>query len=182
MLKRPLGSVVAIHGPWGSGKSSVINLVRHHLAQDANAPVVATIQAWWYRKEDALAIGFFQELYATLSKELPKGEKAKDALARLGGHIAGAGQLLGAAADLVTGTLAEGAVNAVSPTVANYIRNDENTDTLQRRVADALAAQDKRFLFIVDDLDCLSPDEALVVLRLIKSVGRLPNVAYCSAP
>lgn len=177
-LKRPLGSVVAIHGPWGSGKSSVINLVRQHLAQDANAPVVVTIQAWWYRTEDALAIGFFQELYATLSKELPKGEKAKDALAKLGGHIAGAGQLLGAAAGLVAGTLAEGAVNAVSSTVANYIRNDENTETLQRRVADALAAQDKRFLFIVDDLDRLSPDEALVVLRLIKSVGRLPNVAY----
>lgn len=177
-LRRPLGSVVAIHGPWGSGKSSVINLVRHHLAQDANAPVVVTIQAWWYRTEDALAIGFFQELYATLSKELPKGEKAKDALAKLGGHIAGAGQLLGAAAGLVAGKVAEGAVNAVSATVANYIRNDENTETLQRRVADALAAQEKRFLFIVDDLDRLSPDEALVVLRLIKSVGRLPNVVY----
>ncbi|NGM47760.1 hypothetical protein G5B31_19690 [Rhodobacter sp. SGA-6-6] len=45
-LKRPLGSVVAIHGPWGSGKSSVINLVRHHLAQDPSAPVVVSIQAW----------------------------------------------------------------------------------------------------------------------------------------
>lgn len=177
-LKHPLGSVVAIHGPWGSGKSSVINLVRHHLAKDPDAPVIVPIQAWWYRTEDALAIGFFQELYATLSKELPKGDKAKDALAKLGGHIAGAGQLLGAAAGLVAGSVAEGAVNAVSSTLANYIRTDENTESLQRHVAEALADQSKRFLFIVDDLDRLTPDEALVVLRLIKSVGRLPNVAY----
>lgn len=177
-LKRPLGSVVAIHGPWGSGKSSVINLVRHHLAQDANAPVVVPIQAWWYRTEDALAIGFFQELYATLSKELPSGEKVRDSLAKLGGHIAGAGQLLGAAAGFVAGSVAEGAVNAVSSTLANYIRTDTNTESLQRNVSEALAAQNKRFLFIVDDLDRLTPDEALVVLRLIKSVGRLPNVAY----
>ena len=177
-LKHPVGSVVAIHGPWGSGKSSVINLVRHHLAQTSDTPVVVPIQAWWYRTEDALAIGFFQELYATLSKELPKGEKAKDALAKLGGHIAGAGELLGAAAGLAAESVAEGAVNAMSSTLANFIRTDENTETLQSHVAKALAEQSKRFLFVIDDLDRLSPDEALVVLRLIKSVGRLPSVAY----
>ncbi|NGM47761.1 hypothetical protein G5B31_19695 [Rhodobacter sp. SGA-6-6] len=99
-------------------------------------------------------------------------------MAKLGGHIAGAGQLLGAAAGLVAGSVAEGAVNAVSSTLANYIRTDTNTEALQRHVADALRDQDKCFLFVVDDLDRLTPDEALVVLRLIKSVDRLPNVAY----
>ena len=179
-LKGHVGSVVAIYGPWGSGKSSVINLVRHHLNEEDGAPVVISFQAWWYRTEDALAVGFFQELYAALDRELPKGtrEKTRDALAKLGGHIAGAGQLLGAAAGLVAGSVAEGTVNAISSTLANYIRTDENTETLQRNVADALAEQEKRFLVVIDDLDRLSPDEVLVVLRLIKSVGRLPNVAY----
>jgi predicted KAP-like P-loop ATPase len=179
-LDRHVGSVVAIYGAWGSGKSSVINLVRRHLEQADNAPVVVPIQAWWYRTEDALAVGFFQELYAALQRELPKDrqEKAKNALAALGGHIAGAGPLLGAAVGLVAGSAVEGAVNAVSSTLANYIRTDENTEQLQKEVADALAQQEKRFLFVVDDLDRLSPEEVLVVLRLIKSVGRLPNVAY----
>lgn len=30
-LRDPVGSVVAIYGRWGSGKISLINLVRHHL-------------------------------------------------------------------------------------------------------------------------------------------------------
>ena len=32
-MKSPEGTVIAINGPWGSGKSSLINLVRHHLEQ-----------------------------------------------------------------------------------------------------------------------------------------------------
>ncbi|TNC45271.1 NTPase [Rubellimicrobium rubrum] len=177
-LKHPVGSVVAIHGPWGSGKSSVINLVRHHLAQVDDAPVVVPIQAWWYRTEDALAVGFFRELYAALRDELDKTSGAKDALAALGGVVAGGGKLLGAVAGVFGGSLAETVVGGAAELVGNLVTGDETTDALQHKVAEALRAQPKRFLFIVDDLDRLTPDEALVVLRLIKSVGRLPNVAY----
>lgn len=31
--ENPEGTVMAIHSPWGSGKSSVINLVKHHLRE-----------------------------------------------------------------------------------------------------------------------------------------------------
>ncbi|MEO3413051.1 P-loop NTPase fold protein [Roseovarius sp. CAU 1744] len=34
---------------------------------------------------------------------------------------------------------------------------------------------------VIDDLDRLSPEEALVIFRLVKSVGRLPNVMYLLA-
>lgn len=29
--KAPVGVTIALHGPWGSGKTSAVNLVRHHL-------------------------------------------------------------------------------------------------------------------------------------------------------
>ena len=35
-IENPLGSVVAIYGPWGSGKSSVINLVLCYPSFDGN--------------------------------------------------------------------------------------------------------------------------------------------------
>lgn len=38
--------------------------------------------------------------------------------------------------------------------------------------------QKKRFLIVIDDIDRLAPDEALLIFRLVKSVGRLPNVIY----
>ena len=45
-------------------------------------------------------------------------------------------------------------------------------------MAKILEVQDRRCLVIIDDIDRLSPDEALGVFRLVKSVGRLPNVMY----
>src|SRR5699024_9509797 len=30
-MNAPEGTVIALNGPWGSGKSSTVNLVRHHL-------------------------------------------------------------------------------------------------------------------------------------------------------
>ena len=33
-MEEPEGTVISINGPWGSGKSSVVNLVRHHCARE----------------------------------------------------------------------------------------------------------------------------------------------------
>src|SRR6056297_2155692 len=88
-VENPRGSVVAIYGPWGAGKSSVINLVRHHLAKDAPDLDVINFPAWMYRTEDALAVGFFKELYAGLSPVLSDQTKAAGALRKLGANLAG---------------------------------------------------------------------------------------------
>jgi predicted KAP-like P-loop ATPase len=32
-IKAPDGTVIALNGPWGSGKSSAVNLVLHHLKE-----------------------------------------------------------------------------------------------------------------------------------------------------
>lgn len=180
-LKAPVGSVVAIYGPWGSGKSSVVNLVRHHLGASGDPTTVINFPAWMYRSEDALAVGFFSELYAGLTPALSTRGKAAKALKKLGTRVAGAGNLLGMAAGLFAGSVAENATKGVAEALGNFIGDDEGAETLQKELADALQESSKRFLIIIDDLDRLSPEEALVVFRLIKSVGRLPNVMYLLA-
>ena len=46
------------------------------------------------------------------------------------------------------------------------------------KLSTALALQNKRYLVIIDDIDRLNPDEAVAIFRLVKSIGRLPNVMY----
>lgn len=36
-MKAPEGTVVALNGPWGSGKSSAVNLILHHLRRRGRA-------------------------------------------------------------------------------------------------------------------------------------------------
>jgi predicted KAP-like P-loop ATPase len=180
-VENPLGSVVAIYGPWGSGKSSVINLVRHHLAKDAPDLDLINFPAWMYRTEDALAVGFFKELYAGLSPVLSDQTKAAGALRKLGANLEVASSLAGMAVGLFAGSVGEKATTATLDAIGGFIGQGETAEDLQATLADALRVEGKKFLVAIDDLDRLSPEEALVIFRLVKSVGRLPNVMYLLA-
>lgn len=177
-LYNPVGSVVAIYGPWGLGKSSAVGLVLYHLrsncAKDIN---IFRFPVWMYRSEDALTAGFFKELYAGLSSVSSK-QQASDALKKLGAQLIGAKSLASATVGMVAGSVGEKATDTVFDVLENFIGQKETVEDLQKQLADALRNGQKRFLVVIDDLDRLSPEEALVIFRLIKSVGHLPNVMY----
>ncbi len=69
-MQSPQGSVIGLNGPWGSGKSSAVNLCKYHLtdAVKANELVIIDFACWWFRGEDALALAFFRELYSGLGQ------------------------------------------------------------------------------------------------------------------
>jgi predicted KAP-like P-loop ATPase len=177
-MAAPEGTVLALNGPWGSGKSSAVNLLLHHL-KDATAAgeiVVINFACWWFRGEEALALAFFRELYAGLGA--PLGDRFKKILPKIGARLLRAGSVAAPAIDLAggsgAGTVAAGAMNWL----AGLIQEDETVEKLHVELAKALADQNKRFLIVIDDIDRLAPDEALLIFRLVKSVGRLPNVIY----
>lgn len=128
----PLGSVVAIYGPWGSGKSSVINLVRYHLSKDAPDLAVISFPAWMYRTEDALAVGLFKELYAGLSPVLSDQTKAAGALRKLGANLAGASCLAGIAVGPFAGSLGEKATTTTLDAIGGFIEQGETTRISKR--------------------------------------------------
>jgi len=177
-LQSPQGSVIGLNGPWGSGKSSAVNLVRHHLADAVKAEELVLIDfaCWWYRGEDALALAFFRELYAGLAPSL--GDKFKKALPKLGARLLRAGAVVGKVAEATGAVIAGGIAEKGMEWLAGLIQQGESVEKLHAELSKALADQKKRFLIVIDDIDRLSPDEALLIFRLVKSVGRLPNVMY----
>ncbi|MCD4650818.1 MAG: NTPase KAP [Candidatus Cloacimonetes bacterium] len=65
--------------------------------------------------------------------------------------------------------------------VKRFFPEGDSIEKLFQQLSKALDQQNKRFLVLIDDIDRLSPNEALLVFRLVKSVGRLPNVMYLLA-
>ncbi len=177
-IESPIGATVAINGPWGSGKSSAVNLIRHHLKSDVEAGKLELIdfRCWWFRGEEALTLAFLQELNASIRKSL--SDKAKELVPRLGKTLLQAGQVVGPAMNVATGgiwgTLTTGSMDFAK----RFFSEHESIEKLFGRLSQALDEQHKRFLVLVDDIDRLTPNEALLVFRLVKSVGRLPNVMY----
>ena len=178
-MPSPEGTVIALNGNWGSGKTSTVNLVLHHLTNGEFAevkPEIVQFNPWWFRGEEALTIAFFRELGNALKAKLT--DRAKKLLPKIGARLLRAGS---SAAPVIDIAGAGGAATAASGTLdwlADLITDDESVEKLHAEISKALRNQDQRFLIVIDDIDRLSPNEALAVFRLVKSVGRLPNIIY----
>ncbi|WP_274857186.1 KAP family P-loop NTPase fold protein [Sinorhizobium meliloti] len=49
---------------------------------------------------------------------------------------------------------------------------------VKKLISDKLASLDVRFLVLIDDLDRLEPQQAVEVIRMVRSVADFPKVAY----
>lgn len=179
-MAAPSGAVLAVNGEWGSGKSSAINLIKHHLKPsiDDGKLVLVPFNPWWFAGADALTLAFFQELSKAIGPSLP--DKLRKSIAVMGQGVSAVGAVAGALANLKAPGLGE-VISGATGVFGKLAANDTTVEEQHAKISKALQAQTKRFLVVVDDIDRLNPDDALTLFRLVKSVGRLPNVIYLLA-
>jgi predicted KAP-like P-loop ATPase len=138
--------------------------------------VIIDFKCWWFQGEEALTLAFLQELKAALEKGL--GEKAKELLSKLGKKLLQARPVVGPAVNLATAGAGRALASGALDFATRFFSDGESLEKVFSDLSEAIAKQEKRFLVIIDDIDRLTPDEALQIFRLVKSVGRLPNVMY----
>lgn len=158
-------TVLALIGDWGSGKSSVLEMLQRRLQDPWR---VAVFNPWTYPDTPSLHRGFFSEL----TSALPEGDRPGRARAKVG-EFARTISPLGKFGSLA-GLDAQDLINAAGDLIAG----DTSASAAKRSAETALRAADLPVLMIVDDLDRLTPDELLEVLKLVRLVGRLPHVYY----
>lgn len=161
------GFVMALAGPWGEGKTSVLNLVADAVESDV---VVVRFNPWLFTDANALVVRFFSELSAQIGRH-QRLRNAGKKLAAYGKAVAPLGSLVvGPAAELVgkaLGALDTGDGRAV----------DDEREELRKE----LRTQKQRILVLIDDIDRLHDEEIIDVMRLVKLVGDLPFVTYLLA-
>ena len=155
------GIVVAIHGPWGSGKSTILNFVLHYLNEDTDtpSPILFPFNPWWFSGQEDLTRHFFGQLQVHLKgKNL---EPIKEKLANL--------------AELVSKVPFIPGIEATE-VFANLLRKQQDLSELKREISNMLRKQDRKILVLVDDVDRLLSDEIRQLFRTIKAVANFPNV------
>jgi hypothetical protein len=175
------GFVMAVHGPWGSGKTSAVNMAVDALEQMREGAeervVVVRFNPWWFSGQEDLTRAFFSEVSASLDRRV--STRVVEGLRAVARRAAGAGKLIGAGVALVPGGAALGGLaEAAAAGVGGLVPEARSLDAIRGELEAALREDGKRILVIIDDVDRLPDDEAVQIFRVVKSVADLPNVVH----
>jgi len=155
--------VVGIHGPWGDGKTTVLNLLRADLSRESNVEVVE-FNPWRFTDESLMLHGFFQVLADLIRANLKtKGEEIAGWLEKIGRYASVVDDRFGKASDLAS------------------LGAEASLESLRNRLFDALRDAEKRIVVLVDDIDRLDKTETHLLFRIIKACADFPNVCYVLA-
>lgn len=169
------GLVLALYGPWGSGKSTVLSYVRHFLEQrhESEQPIIVTFNPWWFSGQENLARAFLGQLQAVLPAKSEKFKKLGDLL---GDFAEGVGGLIDISG--MTG----GAGSKIGKLIGMVTKSKpKDVPALKSKISTILRDAGKRILVVVDDIDRLTPEETRQLFTVIKALGDFPNVVYLLA-
>ncbi len=213
------GLVIGLYGPWGSGKTSLINLVLERLQSDDHTPPIITFNPWEWSGHEELATSFFQEIEAALrGQELRESSRLADlfekyaAILRAGAAATdsaapivlaaatllvaaggttilvdqldstiGSSILMGLGAIGIIASRIEAAMEALAAAVRRHEEPPRSLESVKDDLAGALQGYERNILVIVDDLDRLTPNDAIRMLQLVKANADLPKMVYLLA-
>jgi predicted KAP-like P-loop ATPase len=155
--------VIGVHGPWGDGKTTVLNFLRAELAASPTTMPV-DFNPWRFTDEAAMLAGFFRVLAGKIRATLSTKREV------VAGWIEMAGRY---------GSVMDGRAGKVAELAKAKARPD--LEELRRRLTEALAKANKRIVILVDDIDRLDRHETHTLFRLIKACADFPNICYVLA-
>ncbi|EHZ5448812.1 NTPase [Escherichia coli] len=193
-IGREGSAVIGIEGPWGSGKTSLLNLLRNALVEQIEERTfVLTISPWLDGSNTSLVASLLLPVANIIAAEEEQrlAPEERTALRRRKSLTRTAKTMIdytratarnlapvASAAAVIPGVPdASGALKALSET--RWLKEKEKTTAEMRtEIAKKIDELDLSFIVLLDDLDRLEPAQAVEVIRLVKSVGDFPRFRY----
>lgn len=168
------GFVVGIVGPWGSGKTSILNMVREFLKQEPELAVI-DFNPWLFSGTDELVEAFFRELSAQMKLK--------------GGKLAGIAQIVDDYSDLlsplsalpVVGSWLSGFRGAAKALNDLQQKRRGSVNEQRDRLATRLAELEQPIVVVIDDIDRLESTEIRDIFKLVRLTASFPNIIYVLA-
>lgn len=168
----PSSIVLGLYGPWGDGKTSVLEMMQEALSRNQNA-IIVRFNPWHFQSEDMLLRGFFSTLADAMGQSLPNmKEKAGDLLKKYGSLLSVASLTVGGVVQVKPGDAVKGVGEAMSNVGLNELR---------KRIEQMLDEANKRLVILIDDIDRLDRDETHAIFKLVKLSAGFRHTSYVLA-
>jgi predicted KAP-like P-loop ATPase len=197
-LDRDNSTVLALTGPWGTGKTSIKNLVVQQLKEGLNSPRVLEFSPWQVSGTGNISTLFFEAILGEIAKEQTTPEESRkkrehvrkyaSLISRGATGVAGLGSVLsflgmvgipfasvgGNAAHLAGEKMKE--VSEASKAIAP----EEPIDLkqLKTEIGAELQKLTQHILVVIDDIDRLPIAEISEIVQLVNVNANFPNLHY----
>lgn len=192
--------VVALYGDWGSGKTSVKNLMVSALKQRRTKIPIVDFNPWQLSGSGGISDGFFTELRIAVGAQIhvpdEAKQRAKDRLDKYSKRLSFGGAMARVLAPLLTAigrseeaaavlVAAKGLKQAsdITKTGSEVIDPEKSVSDLplaelKSSLEESLRALRRPMLVVIDDIDRLTASEILDVFQLVKANADFPNLIY----
>lgn len=168
---------IGLIGPWGSGKTSLINMIFSEIREEKGPKEIALLNfnPWNYSSTEQLYSQFFRALASCMGDEDNKA-------------FSSIGKLLKVFADNFS--LTNPFFNAgfqVGKTVIsqkleeNDIYNQSSLSQQKENICEELKKHKRKIIVAIDDVDRLPADLIRLIFKLIATIADFPNIVYLTA-
>ena len=170
-LKNNNGVCIGINGKWGSGKTSIINMIVSEIEEHSDENIVLKFEPWNYSSEKQLVDQFFILLANGLA------ETKKQSFLK-------ASNLLLDYLDTIEDTSLKGTTAAfvgrhiVSGLSNGTILGTKDLSAKKAKAIELLRDQDSKIIIVIDDIDRLPNEQIRLIFQMVSSFAKFPNIIY----
>lgn len=172
----PSSFTIGLYGEWGSGKTSLVNMVLEAVEDIDNSAIILRFNPWLCADPKQLITQFFKQMATAIKLKKPTAEKAWELIDQYADIFDVASLIPGA------GTI----IAAVGKTLAKEAneRIEQRTKDLQEskdQIVNKMMEESIKIIVSIDDIDRLSEEEIIAVFQLVKALADFPNTVYILA-
>ena len=172
----PSSFTIGLYGEWGSGKTSLVNMVLEAVEDIDNSAIILRFNPWLCADPKQLITQFFKQMSTAIKLKKPTAEKAWELIDQYADIFDVASLIPGA------GTI----ITAVGKTLAKEAneRIEQRTKDLQEskdQIVNKMMEESIKIIVSIDDIDRLSEEEIIAVFQLVKALADFPNTVYILA-
>jgi hypothetical protein len=180
---------IALQGEWGSGKTSLMNMLRHHLCEVDEAPYYPIwINTWQYslmKTPSQAIISILEGIINQIGELNPSTDKWQESKKKIGGLFKRMASVGTKAAVNVVG-IESGLVDELFDNgnqKSSYSEITQLKDEIANLIDAALSRDTAKtgFTFYIDDLDRIDPPVAVEILELLKNIFDLEKCVFVLA-
>lgn len=167
---------VGLYGEWGSGKTSLLNMVLGIVEQSDENIVILRFNPWLCSDPKQLTSQFFKQMATAIKLKKPAAAQAWELIDQYA-DIFDAASLIPVAGTFV-------AIAGKILTKRAKKQNEQHVNDLQdikNKIIEKMTEENLKIIVSIDDIDRLSEEEIIAVFQLVKALADFPKTIYLLA-